>query len=211
MWDPFDELSSEQKTVLSEFARLVANANKRVNLVSRGSLSAFHTAHIRHSLALAANRFPPGSTVVDWGTGGGLPGIPLAVRFPDAQFVLVDSIGKKTDLVRAMVLTLGLDNVEVVQSRAEEWTGRCDYAVSRATAPLSELWGWTERVLQPDSPADKSAWDPGLIALKGGDLDAEIGELRKRYPRIQVSTIQIAELMEGPFQGKYVVEVVGGR
>lgn len=207
MWDPFDDLSIGQKALLSEYARLVAKANKRVNLVSRGSVSSFHTVHLRHCLSLAANRFPAGATVVDWGTGGGLPGIPLAIRFPDVHFILIDSIRKKTNMVKAMTVTLGLENVEVVQSRAEEWSGTCNYAVSRATAPLVDLWNWTERVLEPVAQTDKSAWDPGLITLKGGELEDEIRDLRRRNPRIQVTTTPISDLVEGHFKGKYVVEV----
>lgn len=212
-WDPLDDLSRDQRSLLSEFENLIARVNDRVNLVSKSSLKAFETIHVRHSLALAHREFPPGATVVDWGTGGGLPGIPLAIRFPATRFVLVDSIGKKADLVRAVASKLGLKNVEVNQARAAEWTGTCDFAVSRATASLADLWRWTSRVLRtPPIKAESresatSAWAPGLLALKGGDLETEIEDLQRLDPEATVSVILLQDLMGDPFEHKYVIQV----
>lgn len=211
MWDPFGDLSSEQLEALDTFERLVIEANRRVNLVSRSSIDDFRVAHLQHSLALSIRAFPTGATVVDWGTGAGLPGIPLAIRFPAVRFVLIDSIGKKTDFVRAIVRKLGLANVDVVQARAESWTGSSDFAVSRATAPLVELWAWTREVLSDlRTTEDKRQWSPGLVALKGGDLLQEIDRLVKADPTVQVVTTSLAAFMDGPFDEKFVVEVGRG-
>ena len=163
---------------------------------------------------LGRRAFPAGAVVADFGTGGGLPGIPLAIRFPDVHFILIDSIGKKTDLVLAIVATLGLPNVEVVQSRAESWDGECDFAVSRATAPLRTLWSWTAPRLA-DRPAfsvgaeTEDLWMPGLLALKGGDLSDEIREMEADYPDLAVVEIPLDEFCEG-FPDKSVVHVCGG-
>ncbi len=209
-WDPLDELSADQVELLQAFEQLVVLANKRVNLVSRPSIAEFRYVHTRHSLALSVRGFPAGATVVDWGTGGGLPGIPLAIRFPQVRFVLVDSIRKKTDLVRAMALKLGLENVDVEQSRAETWEGTCNFAVSRATAPLARLWSWTHPVLKTrpgNFGKSGSLWNPGLVALKGGDLTPEIEELSRIDPAVQIAVTPISEFAEGPFEEKFIVEV----
>ena len=168
--------------------------------------------HTRHSLALSSRLFPPGATVVDWGSGGGLPGIPLAIRFPDVQFVLVDSIGKKTDVIAAICRKLGLDNVAIEQTRAEMWQGVCDYAVSRATAPLATLWQWTSRVLRRESEIGGlgvDMWRSGLIALKGGDLEEEIGDLRENNPSVEIAVMPLVDLLGDAFRNKFIVEVRG--
>lgn len=208
-WDPIDELSADQVEQLQAFEKLVALANKRVNLVSRPSIAAIRHVHTRHSLALSVRGFPTGATVVDWGTGGGLPGIPLAIRFPQVRFVLIDSIGKKIDFVRAMAMKLGLQNVDAEQSRAETWEGPCDFAVSRATAPLASLWSWTHRVLANRQPRThtESEWNPGLLTLKGGDLAPEIEELKRIDPGVQIAVTPISEFAEGPFEDKFIVEL----
>ncbi|MFV1980867.1 MAG: 16S rRNA (guanine(527)-N(7))-methyltransferase RsmG [Rhodothermia bacterium] len=209
-WDPLDELSADQVELLQAFEQLVVLANKRVNLVSRPSISEIRHVHTRHSLALSVRGFPAGATVVDWGTGGGLPGIPLAIRFPQVRFVLVDSIRKKTDFVRAMALKLGLENVDVERSRAETWEGPCNFAVSRATASLARLWSWTYPVLKirpGNFKESDSLWNPGLVALKGGDLAPEIEELSRIDPGVQITVTPISDFMKGPFVDKFVVEI----
>jgi len=208
-WDPLEELSADQVEQLQAFERLLSLANRRVNLVSRLSIAEIRRMHTLHSLSLSVRGFPAGATVVDWGTGGGLPGIPLAIRFPRVQFVLVDSIGKKIDLVRAMAMKLGLQNVDVGHLRAETWEGTCDFAVSRATAPLARLWSWTHRVLtnRPSHARTESEWDPGLLALKGGDLNSEIEELNRVDPGVQIAVTPISEFADGLFEDKFIVEV----
>lgn len=206
-WDPIARLASAQREKITEYERLLAAANRRANLVSRRSIDALLERHILHSLVLASRSFRDGATVVDWGTGGGLPGIPLAIHFPSVRFELVDSIAKKIDLVSAMAMKLGLDNVVATQCRAEEWTGRCNYAVSRATAPLKTLWAWTAPCLDPLDEAGKNEWPSGLVALKGGDLAAEVDDARLALPDIRIESMPIREMARGEFASKCVVTV----
>jgi 16S rRNA (guanine527-N7)-methyltransferase len=207
-WEPLADLTVEQLELLTAFEQLIVRANKRVNLVSRRSVTDIRQAHSRHSLVLSLRDFPTGTTVVDWGTGGGLPGIPLAIRFPQVQFVLIDSIRKKTDLLNAISMKIGLDNVTVENARAEDWTGACDYAVSRATAPLADLWAWTNPVLRPNTGTrTTSSWNEGLLALKGGDLSNEIDELRSRNPQVGIKVTPLNEVVDGHYDDKFIVEV----
>jgi 16S rRNA (guanine527-N7)-methyltransferase len=200
-----DELSPALHARLGAYADLLDTWNQRINLVSRRTTRPeIVERHVRHSLALHARPFAPGSRVVDWGTGGGLPGLVLALAQPEVEWVLVDSIRKKTVAVEEMARELGLDNVTVWNGRAETWDGTTHYAVSRATAPLSHLWRWTERVLTPlDVSAE--AWAPGLLALKGGDLSQEVAELEAGYPHVHVGQQALAE----PFSDKLLVTVTG--
>jgi 16S rRNA (guanine527-N7)-methyltransferase len=159
-------LTASQIGQLRHFETLARDFNRKLNLYSKDSVREFWLRHVQHSLALAIKRFASGARVVDWGTGGGLPGIPLAVTFPQVEFVLVDSVRKKTQAVRAIARQLGLDNVDVWNGRAEEWEGTAHYNVSRATAPLVELWAWSQRVLTPLQAAE-GEWEGGLLCLKG--------------------------------------------
>ena len=208
-WDPLAGFSQTQRDQLDRFEELLVRATRRSNLISRLTIGEFRRIHTLHSLALSLRDFPDGARVVDWGTGGGLPGIPLAIRFPSVDFVLVDSIRKNVELVRAMILSLGLKNVEVVQSRAEEWAGPSDYAVSRATAPLADLWEWTTPHLNDPPVTDDmptGIWLPGLLALKGGDLVDEISELSDRHPDARAEVIELWE-STGDYEGKSIVHV----
>jgi len=213
-WDPLAFLTGEQVDKLAAYEALMFEANERVNLVSRASIASFRERHLIHSLAIGIRSFPEGSTVVDWGSGGGLPGIPLAVQFPAVQFVLVDSIRKKTDHVAAIIRELDLKNVRVDRTRAEVWPGRCDFAVSRATAPLSRLWAWTKRasrsqrsnVAKSDAITEPGiGWLPGLIALKGGNLEAEIEEARRRHAELVIESIPLEPLLGANYADKYVI------
>ncbi|MDX1741201.1 MAG: RsmG family class I SAM-dependent methyltransferase [Rhodothermales bacterium] len=220
--NPLDVCPPERRHLLERFGEMLAEMNQRVNLVSRESIAERWVRHILHSLCLGLRRFPTGARVVDWGTGGGLPCIPLAIAFPDVEFVGIDAVGKKIMAVRAMVRRLGLDNVEMVQTRAEEWDGETNYSVSRATAPLSSLWAWHERGvgkgrrdLLPLDPDDSSAlvcWPPGLVCLKGGDLREEIEHLKEDNPGTVVEVLPLAELVPiSEFVGKQIVVVTADR
>ena len=178
-WNPLDRTTPEQEALLRKYGELLLEINRRINLISREDEDAVFEHHILHCLSLSVKAFPPGAVVVDWGSGGGLPAIPLAVMFPETLFIAVDAVSKKMQAVRSMARRLGLANVVAWHGRAEEFDGRADYSVSRAAAPLAELWQWHRRVADP-SPAeadDPGLWRKGLLCLKGGDLDAEKAEM----------------------------------
>jgi 16S rRNA (guanine527-N7)-methyltransferase len=200
-------LGGHQLEQLRAFQEMAQEINRRHNLYSEASAGAFWTRHVRHSLALATRSFPDGATVVDWGTGGGLPGLPLAIVFPNVRFVLVDSVTKKIQAVRTMVRRLGLDNVEAWAGRAETWDGRAHYSVSRATAPLRDLWGWTHPILEPlDAPP--AAWRQGLITLKGGNLDQEIRDLADEFGELALEGIPLEPLLaDAYFREKQILAV----
>jgi 16S rRNA (guanine527-N7)-methyltransferase len=170
-------------------------------------MGGLYEKHILHSLSIAAIfNFPSGTEVIDIGTGGGFPGIPLAIFFPEARFHLVDSIGKKIKVVEVVAGALGLKNVTTRHGRAEEITDRkFNIAVSRAVAPLGELWKWSKPLLHKQI---KKAGDPfeepnGLICLKGGDLSLEIAESGTR-PRM----VEIREVFDREyFREKYMLFV----
>jgi 16S rRNA (guanine527-N7)-methyltransferase len=178
-FDPFSLLSDAQCEQLDAYAEQLRRFNPKINLISPDTGPHIRERHLLHSLALTWRRFPPASRIVDWGTGGGLPAIPLAIAFPEVDVFAVDSVGKKVRAVRAMARRLGLDNLFAWNGRAEDWTGTAHYSVSRATAPLADLWRWHRRIVDPDVPSSgDDVWAPGLIGLKGGNLSAEIADLR---------------------------------
>lgn len=182
-WNPFDDLTAAQRQQCNAFAEMLRRFNDRVNLISPDTEEEFETRHLLHCLALSHRDFAAGSTIVDWGTGGGLPAIPLAIRYPDVTVIGVDSVGKKVRAVRTMARRLDLKNCYAWNGRAEDWDGEAHYSVSRATAPLATLWQWHRRVAVPLQAARREEeWAPGLLALKGGDLQSEIEELRTDDP-----------------------------
>lgn len=170
----FSDFTKEQEQQFRQLDALYRDWNEKINLISRKDIDSLYEKHILHSLALAVLcNFKPGARVVDIGTGGGFPGIPLAIFFPDVEFLLVDSIGKKIKVVNAVSEAIGLKNVTAVHGRVEELKGKkFDFAVSRAVAPLGELWQWVSKFLVPGQMSEELA--NGLICLKGGDLEAEI-------------------------------------
>ncbi len=183
------ELSQEQKDRFTMFAELYKDWNRKINVVSRKDIDELYLRHVLHSLAIARKfSFMSGQRILDVGTGGGFPGIPLAVLFPEAKFHLVDSIGKKIKVVQAVVEGLELKNVTTAHIRAEEVKGSFDYVVTRAVAPLETLWYWVGNKLS------RAGESNGLIALKGGDLAEETAALG-RYCEIY----ELTEYFEEPF------------
>ncbi len=189
-------LLNDHRDQLEEFASLLLSFNERLNLISRRATEDVFDHHILHSLALAAKPFEENSIVVDWGSGGGLPAIPLAIIQPDIQFIAVDTIEKKTRALRSIGARLNLKNLDVWNGRSEEWSGRCDYSVSRATGSLSNLWSWHVRSSNPPDRGDSEVWKKGLLCLKGGDLKDEIQELERGFHEVEIDVCEIARLLD---------------
>ena len=179
--------------------------NEKINVISRKDIDSLYEKHVLHSLAISVLcPFDKGAQVIDIGTGGGFPGIPLAIFFPEAEFLLVDSIGKKIKVVDEVVAAIGLKNVSTVHCRVEEIKNRkFDFAVSRAVAPLGDLWRWVSPALRPGQKSEELP--NGLICLKGGDLAKEIMEagLKKITQAWDIHSI----FPEPYFKEKFVVYV----
>ncbi|WP_276485155.1 16S rRNA (guanine(527)-N(7))-methyltransferase RsmG [Paraflavitalea pollutisoli] len=172
----FGDFSPAQLQQFGALDALYNEWNSKINVISRKDMDSLYEKHVLHSLSIAAAfEWAPGLEVVDLGTGGGFPGIPLAIYYPEVRFHLVDSIGKKIKVVEAVSEALGLKNVTTQHSRIEDIKNRkFDYVISRAVAPLQSLWQWGKPLLK--KPSATAHRNPGLICLKGGDLAAEIAE-----------------------------------
>ena len=173
----FSDFTGKQLHQFESLEVLYKEWNEKINVISRKDIEGLYEKHVLHSLSIAAAfSFEAGMEIVDLGTGGGFPGIPLAIFFPEVQFLLVDSIGKKIKVVDAIASELKLTNVTTLNSRFEEVKGkRFDFVVSRAVAPLKDLWKWSKPLLHKKNSAS-SGQQPGLICLKGGDLAQEISD-----------------------------------
>lgn len=175
----FPESEKKQIEQLEEFASLLSRYNEVVNLISRADAGNIFERHILHSLSIARLfNFSEGSRIMDLGTGGGFPGIPLAVCFPSCEFVLIDSIGKKIKAVGEMASALNLRNITTIHGRAENAPGSFDVVVSRAVAPVNMLLNWVSQKVRWDRPSD---FVHGMICLKGGNLDAELSAVKKMW------------------------------
>lgn len=175
----FPNLTEKQKEQFSLVGSLYKEWNDKINVISRKDIDNLYTNHILHSLGIAKLiSFNPGAEILDVGTGGGFPGIPLAILFPETQFHLVDSIGKKITVVKEVSTALGLKNVNAEQIRAEQIKGKYDFIVSRAVTRMKEFYGWVNTKSKPKST---HSLDNGILYLKGGDLDEEMNELKRPY------------------------------
>ncbi len=174
----FPGLDERQREQFREMFPLYKDWNSKINLVSRKDIDNLYMHHVLHSLAIAkVVKFEPEARILDVGTGGGFPGIPLAIMFPSAQFHLVDSIGKKIKVVQAVADALGLRNVQAEQCRAESLTSRYDFIVSRAVTRLPEFYGWVRNLV---SKEQHHALPNGILYLKGGDVRAETAPFGRR-------------------------------
>jgi len=170
------KLTERQAEQFAQLDVLYPEWNAKINLISRKDIDNLEEHHLLHSLAIAKIiQFQPGTTILDVGTGGGFPGIPLAIMFPECQFTLIDSIGKKIRVAQDIAESIGLTNVECIQERAEEEKRQFDFVVSRAVMPLPDL---VKLVRKNIHHRHKNAMPNGLIVLKGGDLQAETHPFR---------------------------------
>ena len=171
------KLTDRQAEQFALLDALYREWNSKINVISRKDIDNLYEHHVLHSLAIAKwIPFMPGTTIMDVGTGGGFPGIPLAIMFPECQFLLIDSIGKKIKVASEIAQALGLTNVTCKQERAEEEKQKFDFVVSRAVMPLPDL---VKLVRKNVSNKHKNAIPNGLIVLKGGDLKAELAPFQK--------------------------------
>lgn len=201
IFDYFPSLTVKQKEQFSMLGALYTEWNAKINVISRKDIENLYVNHVLHSLGIArVITFRPGTEVMDVGTGGGFPGIPLAIHFPQVQFRLVDSIGKKITVVQEVTKALGLDNVQASKGRVEELTEKVDFVVSRAVTTLSEMNHWTRRVIRPGG---SNALRNGILYLKGGDLGDEIKALGKP---VQIFDLQ-QYFKEPYFETKKVVYI----
>jgi len=211
----FTDFTPVQLQQLAALDDLYREWNSKINVISRKDIDSLYEKHVLHSLSIAATfEFEKENEIIDIGTGGGFPGIPLAIFFPDVHFHLVDSIGKKIKVVEAIASSIGLSNLTTQHIRAEEIKKRqFDYVLSRAVAPLKELWRWSKPLLRkkddswqmtverPGSVNRQLSSVNGLICLKGGDMALEISESGTRPQIVEIYDI----FPEEYFKEKFIV------
>lgn len=173
----FPNLSQRQKEQFQNLDTLYREWNAKINVISRKDIDNLYEHHVLHSMAIAKIvRFKPGTSILDFGTGGGFPGIPLAILFPECRFRLIDGTGKKVNVASEVTKAIGLDNVEAVHRRGEEEKGKFDFIVSRAVMPMPDL---VKIVRKNISTKQQNSIANGIIVLKGGDLTAELKPYHK--------------------------------
>jgi len=202
----FPNLSPKQIEQFEKLGPLYTDWNQKINVISRKDVDKLYERHVLHGLAIAKFiSFKPGAEILDLGTGGGFPGIPLAIFFPETKFTLIDGTGKKIKVVQDVIEQLGLSNVEALQMRAEEFKKRkFDFVVSRAVAAIDQLFMWGQKFYKEEQV---HLYPNGLICLKGGDIKKELtklpkGEFSEHYP--------LTDYFEEAYFGeKFVVYVQG--
>ena len=181
----FPELTPQQYEQLNRLKELYTFWNGQINVISRKDIDNFYLRHVVHSMSIAyMMKFVSGTKILDVGTGGGFPGIPLAILFPDCQFHLVDSIGKKIKVVNEISETIGLKNVTSGHIRAEDVKDRYDFVVSRAVTRMNKFIPWIEHKI---NRKDKNVLPNGILYLKGGDLGQELDEIHQDYDVLDLS------------------------
>lgn len=201
----FPELSEDQEASFDALLELYKDWNSKINVISRKDIDQLYLRHVLHSLAIAKwIEFKPKTRILDVGCGGGFPGIPLAILFPEVSFHLVDSVNKKLTVVKAVAEGIGLKNIQTTHTRVEEVKDRYDFVVTRAVAKLDKLMIWSRKNI---STRHRNAFPNGLIALKGGDLRAELGVVKKKDYVEQVSIGDYFE--EDFFDEKFLIYVQG--
>ena len=190
----FQDLTDHQRNQIEALGALYEDWNRKINVISRKDIETLYERHVLHSLAIAKFiQFHPGASILDVGTGGGFPGIPLAILFPDTQFTLVDSIGKKIKVVTEVANEIGLNNVTAFHERAEKVKGPFDFVITRAVARSRMIWNWSHAQI---STKHSHTLANGIIALKGGDLEDELQELGRLYQRISLKNFFKEEFFE---------------
>ncbi len=204
----FSDFNEKQIQQFAALKHLYTEWNEKINVISRKDMHNFYEHHVLHSLAIATQfDFPDGNEIIDIGTGGGFPGIPLAIFFPEVKFHLVDSINKKLKVVNEVANAIGLSNISTQHTRAEDIKDKkFDVVISRAVAPLNDLWFWSRPLLKK-RPIDQPKKISGLICLKGGDLSKEISESRVRPKVWEVEKIFEEEF----FKEKYILYANAGQ
>ena len=195
----FPKLSEKQRGQFAALSDLYNDWNSKINVISRKDIGALYEHHVLHSLAIAkAIRFRPGTKVLDLGTGGGFPGIPLAIMFPDASFKLIDGTGKKILVVKEVAKAIGLENCEAEQLRGENETGKYDFVVSSAVMPLPDLAQLVEKNI---GNTQRNSLPNGLLCLKGGNINEEIKPYKHVVDVTEISTMFDEEW----FKQKYLI------
>jgi 16S rRNA (guanine527-N7)-methyltransferase len=190
----FTNLTPTQQQQFSQLQELYEHWNRQINVISRKDIDQLYERHVLHSLGIAkVVSFLPGEMVLDVGTGGGFPGIPLAILFPETKFYLVDSIGKKIKVVQEVSTALGLTNLRAAHMRAEQFEERFDFVVSRAVTRLKDFYPWVKDKFNKQS---KNSIPNGILYLKGGDLVEEIAESRLAVRRYDLKNYFAGEFFE---------------
>jgi 16S rRNA (guanine527-N7)-methyltransferase len=193
----FSQLTEKQTEQFTTLYTLYADWNSKINVVSRKDFESLYEKHVLHSLAIAKYiQFEKGTKVLDIGTGGGFPGIPLAILFPEVEFTLCDSIGKKIKVAEEVSKGLGLTNTDFVVGRVENLKEEFHFILSRAVAPMETLYRWTQDYIAEECFNSKLN---GYLLLKGGDLKEEIKEIKRLNAKLNVQTSDLNTFFDEPF------------
>ncbi len=198
----FPDLTPTQIKQFEALEKLYKFWNEQINVISRKDTENFYERHVLHSLGIAKiQTFEHGSEILDVGTGGGFPGIPLAILFPESNFILVDSIGKKIKVVNEVAKAIGLTNVKGIHCRAEQVEGKFDFVISRAVTRMPDFIVWVKGKIKSKSNHERKN---GILYLKGGDLSDEMSSVKQKYKEFLLSDIYSEDF----FETKKVIHVV---